>query len=95
MSANILRLKTPLTVSITATSAQSSAISSTSVSGFSVIRLVSTVDIHVLEGSNPTATTSHSLIVANQPEYFEIANGNKLAAIRASEDGTLYITVMS
>ena len=98
MSEFILALDTAQTVSVTGTSAQSSAIGSgnapTKGNDRIAVRLVATVDMHIIDGESPVATTSHTLLVAYQPEYIEMQRNQLLAAIRSSASGTLYITEM-
>lgn len=77
-------------MSVNNTSAQSSALPD----GTTIVRLVASEDCYIQIGTNPTATTTTSLfLAADLPEYFGV-NGNtiKIAAIRDSADGTLYIT---
>lgn len=81
-----LMIENPQTVAITDTSAQSAAINST------VIRVIATSNCFIEFGENPTATSSTHYILANQIEYFGFTEGQLLAVIRESEDGTLYIS---
>ncbi len=58
-----------------------------------IARLVCTVDCHVNVGESPTATTSNMLLPAYTVEYVRVVKGvDKVAAIRAAVDGTLYVT---
>jgi hypothetical protein len=43
-------------------------------------------------GSNPTATTSSTFLPVYSVEYFKIAPGQKIAAIKNATAGTLYVT---
>ena len=86
-----LQAGTVSTISVASSSAQSSAHAATT----NVVRLVSTTDCHVSFGSNPTATTSSMYLPANQVEYFLVAASEKVAAIRANADGTLFVTEMA
>jgi len=87
-----LPLGTTQTVSVT----NSSAANSTAfVAGTTVVRVVSTTDCHIIFATSPTATTSTAYLPANQVEYFKATAGEKIAAIRASADGTLYVTEMA
>lgn len=83
-----IEIGTSQTVAIGATSVQSSAVDSNT----SLIRLFSTVDCFITVGSNPTATTSHMILPAGIVEYIGITGGHKLAVIRNSASGTLYMT---
>lgn len=69
------------TVSLSASSAQSSAVNSQT----ALVRLCSDVNCFVLFGTNPTATTSKMPLVAFLPEYFVIPSGKsyKIAGITA------------
>lgn len=60
-----------------------------------VVRLVATTDCFVAFGSAPTATTSGLFLPAGVPEYFRVDSGDKVAAIRSTSDGTLYVTEMA
>jgi len=57
-----------------------------------IVRLVSTTACHVAFGSNPTATTSSTYLPAGSVEYFKIKGGDKIAAIKNTAAGSLYIT---
>ena len=60
-----------------------------------VIRVVVTTDAFVAVGTSPTATTSDMFLVAFAPEYFTVTEGQKIAAVRSSVSGTMYVTEMS
>ena len=64
----------------------------TAVLGARLVRLLATADCHVVFGSDPTATTDDMLLKADQPEYFVCDETDKIAVIRDSADGQLYIT---
>lgn len=86
----VIGLGTVQTVAVSSSSAATSnAVTS------NVVRLLSTTDCHVTFAESPTATTSMTRLVANVPEYFAITPGHKVAAIRSSADGTLYVTEAS
>ena len=87
-----LPLGTTQTVSVTSSSAANS---SAFAAGTTVVRVVSTTDCHIIFAASPTATTSTAYLPANQVEYFKALAGQKVAAIRANADGTLYVTEMS
>ena len=87
-----LPLGTTQTVSVTSSSAASS---SAIAAGTTVVRVVSTTDCHIIFAARPTATTSTAYLPANQVEYFKATVGEKIAAIRANADGTLFITEMA
>ena len=60
-----------------------------------VVRVVPTTDCYIEVGTNPTATASgSSLFPAMVAEYIMVKDGDKLAAIRKTADGTLNITVI-
>lgn len=83
------RPKTVQTVSITATSA---AVSNGFGTGVDVIRIVATTDCHFVLGAAPTATTSLSFLPSGAIEYFTVAQGEKIAFIRSTADGTAFVT---
>jgi|TARA_R100000081_G_scaffold92138_1_gene72795 hypothetical protein len=86
----------PLGTTQTVSVASSSAANSTAfAAGTTVVRVVSTTDCHIIFATSPTATTSTAYLPANQVEYFKATAGEKIAAIRASADGTLYVTEMA
>ena len=87
-----LPLGTTQTVSVTSSSAASS---SAIAAGTTVVRVVSTTDCHIIFATSPTATTSTAYLPANQVEYFKATAGEKIAAIRANADGTLFVTEMA
>lgn len=73
-------------VAIGASSAQSTAVSSST----KIVRLVATVDCWIVEGANPTASsTTGAYLPAGAPEYIRINPGDKVAVIQASSSGTL------
>jgi hypothetical protein len=57
-----------------------------------IVRLVSATDCHIAIGADPTATTSSTFLPAYSVEYFKIVGGNKIAAIKATTAGALYVT---
>lgn len=69
---------------------------STALSGSTtfMVRLLATVDCYVAFGANPTATTSSTRLIANQPEYFAAKAGQKIAVLRVTGDGSLSVTEM-
>jgi hypothetical protein len=60
--------------------------------GSQVVRLVATVDCHVAIGPAPVADGNSVLLPANLPEYFACDSADRIAVIRESSDGALYIT---
>ena len=81
------RLGVSQDLTITASSKQSSAFTTL---GVFAVRVVATVDCRIAIGSNPTATTTSTLLLAGTPEYFAVAPGEKLAVIGTS--GILNVT---
>ncbi len=74
----------------------SSAATSTAVSsGTQIVRLIATVDCHVVIGNSPTATTSDTYLAADREEYFTCASGENVAVIQSASSGTLYVTECS
>lgn len=74
----------------TSTSAQSTAVGASS----SLVMLQATANCHVKFGSNPTATAdgTSQYIQAGAIYVFPITGGHKIAIIRDSADGDLFIT---
>ena len=87
-----LPLGTTQTISVASSSA---ATSSAFATGTTVVRVVSTTDCHIIFAASPPATTSTAYLPANQVEYLKATAGEKIAAIRANADGTLFITEMA
>lgn len=79
-------------VNYTATAANSSAISAQ----VRYVRLYATTDCFITI-SNPavTATTAATPLVAKDYEIFKVAPGQIISAIRASSDGSLYISELT
>lgn len=70
-------------VTYTATSVQSNVIDGLTL--YRIVRLYSDADCFVTWGSNPTALTNGTegrYIGANNPEYFSIPSGEKIAVIQ-------------
>lgn len=80
-----------ITCAFTASSGQSTAMPD----DVSTVRIVANQNCYYTIGANPTATTSHAYLAAGVVEYIAIKPGEKIAAIRASADGTLFITPMN
>ena len=57
-----------------------------------IIRVVATTDCFIAVGANPTATTTSTYIPFGSVEYFKVAGAVKVAAIKLTSAGTLYIT---
>lgn len=75
------------TIAVATASAGSTILSGT------IARLYSTTDCYIKIGQGAqTATSSHMFLPASTVEYFAIHPGDFIAAIRATADGTLYIT---
>ncbi len=55
-------------------------------------RVVVTTAAFIKIGSSPTATSSDVYMPADSPEYFTIAEGEKVSAIQSSSGGTLHVT---
>jgi len=68
------------TVTIGATSAQSSAFQAST----NLIRVVADATCAIAIGANPTATATNLFLPANVVEYFEVQPGNKIAVITAT-----------
>lgn len=77
------------TVSVGSSSAQSSALTN----NINHYRVISSCDIHIAIGENPTATTGSALLPAYTIEYFFIPESMKIAVLKfATQSGTCYIT---
>lgn len=61
----------------------------------SVVRLIATTDCHVRFAKSPTAVATDMYLAADREEYFTIHPGQKVAAIRNSADGDLFVTEMT
>lgn len=85
----VMRPLTTQLVSVTATSAQSTAIPA----DCRVIRVVSSVACFV-SLKNATATNQEIYLPANTVEYYHVYAGDQVAVISAGTDGTLFITEM-
>ena len=57
-----------------------------------IVRLISDQNCYVAFGSSPTATSSSMYLAAGIPEYFGVTPGDKIAALKVSTAGILYIT---
>jgi hypothetical protein len=79
---------TSSTVAFTASSVQSSAFGAET----TIIRVISTEDCFLKFGANPTAATTDMFLPSGAIGYFGVTAGEKVAAIRSSASGTLYIT---
>lgn len=74
-------------VAIGASSASSTELNSKT----SIIRIFPTVDCFIEFGDSPTATTSSHFCPGGVIQYFGVYQFSKLAVIRSSTSGTLYI----
>ncbi len=74
----------------TNTTGQSAALASTT----KMVRLVATQNCHVKVGTNPTAVADGTsmYILQNSSTYISVEGGEKIAVIRDSADGNLFIT---
>jgi hypothetical protein len=70
----------------------SAAASDAFLAGTRVVRLVATTDCFVAISANPTATTSTIYLPQGVVEYVRVNAGDKISAIRRSQDGTLNVT---
>ena len=74
-------------VAVGATSAQSAAMS-----GTDEVLLHATVDCYILAAADPTAAATTSIpMAAGEKFHMQILPGQKIAVIRATEDGFLYV----
>lgn len=56
--------------------------------------LTSTTDCHIVFATTPTATANHTVLLAGRDKFVTMSNAYRVAAIRASENGTLTATPM-
>jgi hypothetical protein len=87
----IFALGTTQVMTVTATSAQSTAIAS----DCTIIRLAngSAAQCHFEIGTNPTATlTTSAMLPANSVEFIKVAGGSKVAVIRGATATDVSIT---
>ena len=77
-------------LAFTGASAQSTALQAST----TLVRLFATQDCFIAVGSNPTAAADGTsmFIAAGVTEYVGVAQGAKIAAIRNTTSGNLYIT---
>jgi hypothetical protein len=88
----VFRLGSTQTVAFTSTSvAQTTALQA----GTNVVRVISSTNCHIKIAKDPTATTSDAKLPPGVPEYFAVTAGQKVAAIRTTTSGTLYVTEVS
>jgi ABC-type taurine transport system substrate-binding protein len=88
----VYRLGTTQTVSFTSTSAANTTAFQ---SGTNVVRVIASTNCHIAFAQSPTATTSSAKLPPNEAEYFVVNAGEKIAAIRTTTSGTLYVTEVS
>lgn len=62
-----------------------------------VVRVYATQDCYLAFGSNPTALAdgTNMFLPAGQAEYFRVDGSDKVAAIRDSADGFVFVTEMT
>lgn len=60
--------------------------------GVQKVRVVATTACYVTIGKSPTATTASAYLPADSPEYFTVAEGEKVSAVQLSSGGTLHVT---
>lgn len=85
-SIQVLKPSSSTTVSVSATTAASSAVSS------QIVRMICTVDCFIK--LNAAATTSDMFFPADSVEFIEVGIGETINAITSGATGTLYITEM-
>ena len=85
-------LGTSQNVTVSGSSAQSTAFGTAGIRYNVLVRLVSTTNCRFVTGANPTATSTSTYLPAGLVEFTEIKQGDKLAVIQDSAGGTLNIT---
>ena len=78
------------------TSGSSSSARSAFTDGTEYVRVVSTIACHIHVAVSPTATTSTTLLPANEVETIKVSAGEKIAVLRiGGSDGELYVTELT
>lgn len=81
---------------IVATSTGSAETTNAFATATSVVRVLATVDTHVVFGASPnTATVNDALVGAHYPEYFIVNGGWKAAAVVDASSGRVSFTEVS
>lgn len=60
-----------------------------------IVRIHATKACFITFAGTPTATTSHMYMGDGMTEYFSVSPGEKVAALQATEAGTVYVTEMT
>lgn len=84
----------PGTVVVVAIASTSTA-SAAALTAGTVYRCTATAACHITFGATPTASTSSMYVPADETFYLRMTNAYKVATIRASSDGNLYLTPMT
>lgn len=87
-----IKLGSSQDVTVSGTSAQSTAIGVSGQTPNRLVRLVSTTACRIITGANPTALSNSTFLPANVVEFSEISPGDKIAVIQESVGGKLNIT---
>lgn len=85
----------PVRTQTVAVAVGSAAISNAVGSGIREVRLVSTTNCHYAIGGAPTATSSDTYLPLGEIESITLNEGEKIAFIRATADGTAYVTELA
>jgi hypothetical protein len=89
---SVFRLGGTQTVSFTSTSATHSTAFQ---AGTNVVRVVASTNCHIKIAKDPTATTADAKLAPGVPEYFAVTAGQKIAAIRTTTSGSLFVSEVS
>ena len=89
---SVFRLGSTQPVSFTSTS---TANATAFQAGTNVVRVIASTQCHIKIAKDPTALTTDAKLPANVPEYFAVTAGQKVAVIRTTTSGTLYVSEMS
>ncbi len=57
-----------------------------------MVRLRATTDCYIAFGANPTATSSTHFLAAGETQDFAVFGGDKVAAIKSSVAGSLFVS---
>jgi len=92
VNSNVFRPGVTQSISASTSSAATSNAFATQVND---VMVTTTAACFITFDTSPTATTSHTYIVADTPYFFRVSEANKCAAIMASSTATVYVTELS
>ena len=89
---SVFRLGSTQTVPFTSTSATHSTAFQ---AGTNVVRVIASTQCHIKIAKDPTALTIDAKLPANVESYLVVTPGEKVAAIRTTTSGTLWVSEVS